>query len=211
MKNKKTVVIIHGGTTFRNQGDYRRYLKTRDVALVKKPRWSDGYLDKALGSKFEVLRPRMPLKENAKYVDWKIHWEKYLSHLRSSVILIGESLGGIFLAKYLATNKFPKKIVATYLVCPPYDNSLPEEDLVGGFRLPADLSRLEKNSPNLYLLFSGDDKVVPVSQAEKYRRKLPGARIIIYKSKHGHFRVSAFPEIIKMIKAAGKNYRKRVV
>lgn len=203
MTRKQTVVLIHGGNTFRNQRAYRRYLKTRDVALVKKPRWSGDYLDKALGSKFEVLRPRMPLKENAKYADWKIHWERCTSHLRSPVILIGESLGGIFLAKYLSENKYPQKILATYLVCPPYDNSLPGEDLVGGFRLPGDLSRLQKNSPNLYLLFSGDDPVVPPSQAEKYRRKLPRARIIIYKSKHGHFGVSAFPEIIKMIKAAG--------
>ena len=33
-----------------------------------------------------------------------------------------------------------------------------------------------------------------------YRKKLKNANIIIYKNKNGHFKISEFPEIIKMIK-----------
>lgn len=84
-------------------------------------------------------------------------------------------------------------------MCPPYDNSLPGEDLVGGFRLKSDLSLLEKNCKNLYLMFSKDDDVVPVAHAEKFRKKLKNARIIVYEGKNGHFCVSEFPEIVKMI------------
>ena len=54
-------------------------------------------------------------------------------------------------------------------------------------------------------MFSKDDEIVPVSHAEKYRKKLKNAKIIIYKSKNGHFKVPTFPEIIKMIK---NDYRK---
>ena len=75
-----------------------------------------------------------------------------------------------------------------------------EEDLVGGFKLKSDLSLIEKNSKNLNLLFSKDDDVVPVSHAEKFRKKLKNANIVIYKSKNGHFKISEFPEIIKLIK-----------
>ena len=66
--------------------------------------------------------------------------------------------------------------------------------------LKPNLSLLEKNSKNLYLLFSKDDDAVPVSHAEKYRKKLKNGKIIIYKSKSGHFKISKFPEIVRMIK-----------
>jgi predicted alpha/beta hydrolase family esterase len=77
--------------------------------------------------------------------------------------------------------------------------------MAGGFKLKADLSLLEKNSKNLYLLFSKDDDIVPVDHAKKYEKKLKKAKIIVYKSKNGHFKVSEFPEIIKMIKKDHKN------
>ncbi len=200
MRKKTQIFLIHGGDTFRNRKDYLHYLKTRPISLEKKKRWSLDYLDKNLGKKFEIIRPRMPLQDNAKYEDWKIYFERYLPYLRNNPILIGSSLGGIFLAKYLSEHKFPRKILSTYLICPPFDDTLDEEDLAGGFKLKSDLSLLGKNSKKLYLLFSKDDDIVPVSHAQKYKRKLKNAKIIIYKSKNGHFQVSKFPEIVRMIK-----------
>jgi len=204
MQKKIQIVFIHGGMTFKNRKDYVRYLKTKKISIEKRVRWDGDYLDTKLGRKFEIIRPRMPLPEYATYGDWKIYFERYIPFLRHNVILIGGSLGGIFLAKYLSEHKFPKKILATYLVCPPFDNITDKiassEDLVGGFKLKANLSLLEKNSKKLYLLFSKDDDSVPVSHARKYRKKLKNAKIIIYKSKNGHFKIPTFPEIIRMIK-----------
>jgi len=197
---KIQIFIIHGGMTFKNKRDYLHFLKTRKISIKKKIDWTADYLEKNLGSNFEIIRPHMPLQDNAKYSDWKIHFERYFSQLKNNIILIGNSLGGIFLAKYLSENRFPKKILSTYLICPPFENTLDGEDLVGGFNLKSDLSLIEKNSKKLYLLFSKDDDVVPVSHTEKYRKKLKNAKIIIYKSKKGHFRISKFPDIIKMIK-----------
>ena len=142
----------------------------------------------------------MPQSDDAKYEDWKINFERYFPYLRNNIILIGGSLGGIFLAKYLSENRFPKKILATYLICPPFDDTVIGEDLAGGFKLKSDLSLLEKNSKNLYLMFSKDDDSVPISHAEKYGKKLKNSKIIIYKSKSGHFKISKFPEIVEMIK-----------
>ena len=192
--------MVHGGMTFKNKKDYLRFLKTRQISIEKKIRWGEDYLDKTLGKNFEIIRPRMPLQDDAKYTDWKIYFERHIPYLRNNVILIGSSLGGIFLAKYLSEHKFPKKILSTYLVCPPFDDTCFEEDLVGGFKLKSDLSLLENNSKNLTLLFSRDDDAVPVSHAEKYRRRLKNAKIIVYKSKNGHFKISKFPEIVKMIR-----------
>lgn len=200
MKQKSQIFIIHGGDTFKNKKDYLDFLKTRPISLETRTDWKDDYIKKQLGKDFEIVKPRMPLQDNAKYDEWKIHFERFFPLLRGNIILIGNSLGGIFLAKYLSENKFPKKIFSVYLVCPPFDNTLPNEYLPKRFQLKPDLSLLEKNCKNLYLLFSKDDDVIPVSHAEKYRKKLKNAKIIIYKSKNGHFRVSKFPEIIKMIR-----------
>ena len=201
MKKKRQILMVHGGMTFKNEKDYLHFLKTRKISAKKKISWSGDFLDKKLGNGFEIIRPRMPLQDNAKYRDWKIFFERYLPLLRNNAILIGSSLGGIFLAKYLSEKKLPKKALSVYLICPPFDNTVGGEDLVGGFALKSNLSLLERNTKNLHLLFSKDDKTVPVAHAEKYRKKLKNAHIVIYKSKNGHFDVPTFPEIIKMIKS----------
>ena len=200
MKRKKQIVLIHGGMTFKSRKDYLYYLKNRKISIEKKIKWSEAYLDKKLGKDFEIIRLSMPLKEDAKYNEWKIHFERHFPYLRNNIILVGSSLGGIFLAKYLSENKFPKKILSVYLICHPFDNTIKGDDLVGGFKLKLDLSMIEKNSKKINLLFSKDDDIVPISHAKKYKSKLRNAKIVIYKSKNGHFKISKFPEIVKMIK-----------
>lgn len=194
ISKKIQVFIVHGGEVFKNRKDYLHFLKTREISTKRGLHWSNEYLSKSLGKNFEIIKPRMPLQDNAKYSEWKIHFERHFPYLRDNIILIGGSLGGIFLAKYLSEHRFPKKILSIYLVSPPYD------DLDGGFRLKSDLSLIEKNSKSIYLMFSKDDDIVPVSQAGKYRNKLKNAKIMIYKSKNGHFVISKFPEIVRMIK-----------
>jgi len=204
-KQKTQIFYIHGGSTFYNQKAYLHFLKTRKVSIDKKVKWSGDYLEKKLEKHCQVIRPRMPRQDGATYSEWATHFKRFFPQLKNNLILIGESLGGIFLAKYLSENKFPKKILSTYLVCPPFDDSLPTESLAGGFKLKSDLSLLEKNSKKLNLLFSKNDGVVPLSQAKKYAAKLKNANIVIYKHINGHFQISEFPEIVKMIKADLRN------
>ena len=192
--------MIHGGRTYRNHSDYLNFIKNRKVSTERRISWTEDYLDKSLGKNFEIIRPRMPLQDNAKYAEWKIHFERFIPHLRENIILIGVSLGGIFLAKYLSEHKLPKKILSIYLICPPFDDTIIGEELVGGFKLESDLSLLDKSSKNLYLMFSKDDDAVPVSHAGKYQKKLNRAKFVIYESKNGHFQIPKFPEIVKMIK-----------
>lgn len=199
-KDVTQVIYIHGGMTFRNQKDYHHYLKTRPVKLEERVKWSGEYLSKALGKRFQVSRLRMPLADNAKYVDWKICFESYIPLMKNNIILIGMSLGGTFLAKYLSENKFPRKIKGVYLTGAPFDDSLPDEDLVGGFKLRSNISKLDNCSKNVYLLFSSSDEVVPPNQAYKFAKKLKNAKVIIMHNVQGHFKVSKFPELIKMIK-----------
>jgi len=197
---KVQILFIHGGMTFKCHEDYLDYLRNRDVSIEKKIKWSGDYLERELGENFEIIHLNMPLKENSKYEEWKIHFEKYVELLDGEGILIGNSLGGIFLAKYLSENLIPKKIISLYLVAPPFDDSLQGEDLVGGFELGSDLSMIKENCEDIKLLFSRDDEVVPVEHAEKYKEKLDNAELTIYEDKNGHFKVEEFPELATMIK-----------
>ena len=193
------ILFIHGGMTFKKKESYIEYLKNRPISLEKRNDWSDKFLDEKFPN-IQIIRPSMPLKDYAKYKDWKIFFERYLTLLEKEFILIGKSLGGIFLAKYLSENRLPKKAVSTFLVCAPFDDSIPTEDLAGGFELKNNLSLIHENTDKLHLLFSEDDDVVPVEHAEKFKKKLPNADIRVYKEKNGHFKISEFPEIVDLIK-----------
>jgi len=203
-KDLKQLFYIRGGMTFRDDKDYIDFLKNRKLSIEEKNRWHEKFLKENLIDYCKIIKPRMPLEDNAKYEDWKIHFERYLSLLENEIILIGSSLGGMFLAKYLSENIISKKIISLYLICPPFDGSN-RKYIAGGFDLNSDLSKIEKNCQNIKILFSEDDDIVPVSHAKKYEEKLKSAKVIIYKSKNGHFRIKEFPEIVEMIKNDLKN------
>lgn len=203
MRNKKhQIIFIHGGMTFEKEKEYLDFLKNRPISPEGKRYWSGDDFAKNLGRNFEIIRPQMPLKENARYKDWKIHFERFFPFIGGGgkLILIGASLGGIFLARYLSENKFPKRVFSLYLIAAPYDDDLPDEGLCNGFRLKSDLSLLSKSAKHINLVFGKDDEVVPLEHGLKYAAKLPSARLIILKNTKGHFRLKKFPALAKMIK-----------
>ncbi|KKU94028.1 MAG: hypothetical protein UY26_C0003G0178 [Candidatus Jorgensenbacteria bacterium GW2011_GWA1_48_13] len=196
---KKQVLMIHGGTTFDSYKDYLSFLKKLKVDLdrYRGEKWANS-LGIKLGRGFDVLLLKMPNPMNARYEEWKILFGKIARALRNKVILIGHSLGAIFLAKYLSENRFPKKVRATFLISGPYDDKSLDESL-GGFTLPESLKKLRKQGGRIFLYHSKDDKVVPFAHLGKYKKALPGAVVRVFK-KRGHFLQSDFPELVKDIK-----------
>lgn len=198
---KQQVVLIHGGDSFKTYDDFLNSLKNWEVSKTKfLPRhdWKTT-LDKRLGDEFEVLAPQMPNKSNAKYSEWKIWFERLLPFVDDAAILVGHSLGGMFLARYLAENNFPKKIKALHLVAAPHNNTADCED----FRLPDSLSNIEDQVKNIYLYQSKDDKIVPFSELAVFEKALPSAKSQIFEDR-GHFKQDEFPELIENIKASRK-------
>ncbi len=199
---KKQVLTIHGGEFFDSYEEYLDFLKnypSKLDRLLKKNKWKNNLQDD-LGGNWEVISPQMPNYQNAKYLEWKIWFEKFFPFLRNDIILIGSSLGGTFLAKYLSENNFPIKIMAVYLMAAPFnDNDRDIEHTLGDFKLPPSLKKFENQSKKIFLCHSKDDPVVPFSDLEKYFQALPKAKKIIFKDR-GHFNQEHFPEIVKKIK-----------
>ena len=199
LQMRNQVIVIHGGDTFETYEEYLTFLKSLDVDsdYFKKQGWKST-LQNELGNDFEVIAPHMPNKQNAKFVEWKIWFEKLIPHIQDNAIFVGHSLGGIFLAKYLSENTFPKKIKATLLVAAPFDAGDSEYTLAD-FILPDNLSLFEKQGGVISLYQSKDDPAVPFVDLDKYKKALSSAKTIIFEDK-GHFTGNEFPEIISDIK-----------
>ncbi len=191
---KIQIVIIHGGEAFKNYRNFISYLKKCSINFdrIKHPRsdWKKTLAEK-LGKKFEVISPVMPNKFNSKYSEWKIWFERLIPYFEKEVILIGHSLGGLFLVKYLSENNFPKKVLATFIVAAPYGYV--------SFTKPKTFKKLEKQGGKIFLFHSKNDKVVPFSDFKQYAKNLKTATPRIFKNK-GHFNQERFPELIKDIK-----------
>lgn len=192
------VIFIHGGETF---DTYEQYLgalaqwifdPNRDDAKRLKHKLKDAL------APIEVLAPTMPNKYNAKYREWKLWFAKVLPHAKDDVVLIGHSLGGIFLAKYLAEEALPVRVRGTFLVAAPYRDNLPEY-VLADFILPESLARLASQGGAIHLYHSEDDPVVPYADLARYAAQLPSAQVHTFADR-GHFMQEEFPEIVEEIR-----------
>lgn len=200
---KQQVLVLHGGDTFATKEVYLNFLQNISINFKKMTRfgWKEN-LRTDLGGSFEVILPAMPNKTDARYEEWVIMFEKLIPFLRDGVILVGHSLGGSFLAKYLAENDFPHRIEATYLVAAPFGDNRPEYELLS-FSLPASLNRFRDQAGRLTLYQGEDDPLVPITDAKKYKDALPGADLQLL-SNRGHFSQEHFPELVDAIKQASR-------
>lgn len=196
---QKTVLVIHGGDTFDTYEECWKYLESVKLtkAGINNLGWKDRLKDEL--KEFEVLCPRMPNSLNAKYTEWKLWFEKMFHFLPDGVVLVGYSLGGIFLAKYLAENNFPNKISQLHLVAAPYDAEVIKDSLAD-FALSGTVEKVSEKVENIFLYQSKDDTSVAYEDVLKYKRDLPNAELIIFEDR-GHFNQKEFPELVERIKS----------
>ena len=194
------VIVIHGGTTFQ---DYEMYLKSLlekklDIdRFIYRPMWKE-LLQDNLGSEYQVLLPSMPNSTNAQYSEWKLWFEHISSLLSDNCILIGHSLGAIFLAKYLSENSLSVKIKATILIAAPYDDESTED--LTDFKIVKLSERLAEQAGRLVFFNGLDDPVISLSDLSKYQDQLPSAEFKIL-SAPDHFVRTDFPELISLLKS----------
>lgn len=196
---KQQVLIIGGGDTFKTYEEYIDSLKSFEIDIERfksdKTDWKP-WLRKNLGEEYEVIIPQMPNKTNAQYLEWKIWFEKILNKLNKKVILIGHSLGGAFLSKYLTENKIEKDIKAVFLVAAVYEYDSNGKTLVS-FELPK--TGISLQTEKIYLYHSKDDPVVPFSESSKYTNALPNAEVMVLEDKK-HINQEEFPELLDDIR-----------
>jgi len=196
----KQVIVIHGGTAFSNHDEYLKMLATKPLMLDRftyRQTWKE-LLQANLGNEYQVLLPAMPNKTNARYAEWKLWFDNVSQLITDDSILVGHSMGAVFLAQYLSQNAFPHKIKATILIATPYDDET-EEDLVD-FKLEGITDLFKSQAGKVVVINGDDDPVISSSDIQKYKDDLPHADFIQIPAPD-HFMRTDFPELVTLIKS----------
>lgn len=195
MKQKQQVMHIHGGEPYMGYDHYIDRLNNGWFSFNnKKPtKWYKNLRSLIDENIYEVITPQMPNSDMAKYNEWKIWFERHIEFMKDGIVLIGHSLGGNFLAKYLAEDDFNVKISQLNLVAPSYGFT---EDDFNIIDFPGKL--LKKNIPEIHIYHSKDDTVVPISESQKYHEQIPGSHFHVFEDRW-HFLGEEFPELFENI------------
>mgnify|MGYP000846868924 FL=1 len=194
----KQVVIIHGGTTFNSKKEYLEYLENQTIDIE---RLKPGYdwkqtVQEQLGDQFSVLCVKMPNSTNSQYNEWKLWFENLLTVLNKELILVGHSLGAVFLAKYLSEHLIDNSITKLILVAPPYSDT--KEEPLASFKIKGNLHKIDQQVPKIYIFHSKDDVVVPYQDALIYEKNLNNSELISFDNRQ-HFNQENFPELVAVI------------
>lgn len=203
MENKKQIIFIRGGETFENKDDFYEYLQNSEINLINTWKsWRD-WLATELEDSFDFIVPSMPCTQDSDYKAWKIWFEKYLALVSGDeIILVGNSLGGTFLLKYLTENKINKKIIQLNLVASCVFDNFDEgatKERLNTFNFDIEsIGQLDSLCDDIHIYHSEDDSCVSFKNFEFIKEKLPNATPHAFTDRD-HFFQSTFPEILDVI------------
>jgi predicted alpha/beta hydrolase family esterase len=122
---------------------------------------------------------------------------------RDEIILVGWSLGSMFLQKYLANNDLPVKVKALFLLASPhgYFKDLRSGEDGGDFNFndADDVHSIADKVGSIVLMHSKDDFIVPYEHTLALYEKLSEAELVTFEDKN-HFLVEELPELVERIK-----------
>lgn len=197
----KQILFIHGGTLAKNNEELLKTMHQREINPFETKKRRRNRLQEDLPD-FRVIKPEMPNKELANYALWKMRFEKHIPFLDGEeLIIIGHSLGGMFLTKYFAENEFPIKVAQLHLVAPVLDaEGLPEGDnYLGDFAYALeDVPKISWKANHICIWTSKDDPTVPYTHGLRIHHAIQGSDFKLFEDK-GHFRQEEFPELIQYI------------
>ncbi|PIR85243.1 hypothetical protein COU15_01735 [Candidatus Kaiserbacteria bacterium CG10_big_fil_rev_8_21_14_0_10_45_20] len=203
---KQQVIVVHGGGSYAGipRETLVEELKNKEIDLERLRRKEDwkAELRFTLGDAYDVLYPTMPNRDLPLYAEWEALFDRVLDVVDTNIILVGHSLGGMFLMKYFSEHTVQKKVKGLFSVSAPYNG---EGDRwrfeKSNFIVGDDLSNIQR-ADSVFLYHSHDDRVVPFSELEKYKEKLPDA-VVRELDGRGHFNTKEFPEIVEDIRGLG--------
>lgn len=129
-----------------------------------------------LGSAYTVHYPRMVNEENPEYADWNAQITAELTLLDGEIVLVGHSVGGSVLLKYLSENRSVRSIAAVIILAAPYWGADEFWDWDDG-RLPENVAVKLTSVPQIILYHSRDDEIVPFQHLALYAKRIPQATL----------------------------------
>jgi uncharacterized protein len=154
---KRGVLFVHGGGEGAYEEDKKLAASLRD----------------SLGNAYVVRYPKMPNAGSPEYAAWRDRIASELADLDGAAILVGHSLGGSVLLKYLSEEEVEKPVAGLFLVAAPFWGA--EDWEVDEYALRENFaSKLPPGLP-VFLYHARDDEVVPFAHLAMYAERLPRA------------------------------------
>jgi predicted alpha/beta hydrolase family esterase len=156
------------------------------------------HLSKSLGEGYRVHNPCMPHPENPRYQAWKMALQSNLPVGGNKTALVGHSLGGSVIVKYLSEGLVQMPIGGLFLIGAPFWGTkgwtVDEFMFEQGFELK--IPAIEK----IFIYHSRGDKFVPFSHGKVYTKILPGATLRTIAGDDHEFS-NGLSELVKDIKS----------
>src|SRR5690625_4458642 len=113
----------------------------------------------------------MPNPENPEYKLWKVQLEKEFAALDGEVLLIGHSLGGSVLLKYLSEKTINCTISGLFMIAAPYRGK-DDDWQANAYILQKDFTTKLPQISHIFLYHSRHNEVVPSQHLQYYKQKL---------------------------------------
>jgi predicted alpha/beta hydrolase family esterase len=165
---KSQILFIQGGGAGAHEADNR---------LVAS-------LQRVLGADYEVSYPKMPNEDAPSYVEWAVQIDKEIASLDGELVLVGHSVGGYILIKYLCEKGVTdKQITGVHIIAAPFPGG-DENWQFEGFSLPDNFGTRLPTESKIYLYHSRDDETVPFAHLTLYGKAIP--RAVVRETSGGH-------------------------
>lgn len=156
------------------------------------------YLKSELSQQYRIIAPVIEKPNSPVYDKFRKMFQNSLAKITAPVILVGHSLGGSTLLKYLSEEKPKLSIEALFLVSAPFWKSNMKE-----FQLKEDFQKSLKAIPKIYLYHSKNDVDVPIESLESYEQAFPDAVVHRLAGKE-HIFSKGLPQLISDIRSLNK-------
>jgi uncharacterized protein len=155
-------------------------------------------LREELGPDFEVAFPMLPSPDDPHYAAWSERLGEILAETDEPIVVVGHSLGGSVFLKHLAEGGSAERVTGLVLLATPFWG---ESGWEKEWALPEGWPDARTELPPTHLFHSRDDDVIPFSQLELYRERLPDATVHPLDG-HGHlYDRGDLTEVIETIRA----------
>lgn len=163
--NKKKVIILHG------------YEGSQGI------NWFPWLKDEVEGRGVEVQIPLMPNSCSPKLCEWLDYLGKLIGEPDENLFIVGHSLGGPAIFRYLETLPHGKRIGGAVVVAG-FAESIHSDAVENFVSGEWDDEKIRNSSRNITLINSDDDPYIPMAMAERMRKRFDAKLVVMHKAQH---------------------------
>ncbi|RZA06745.1 MAG: serine hydrolase family protein [Moraxellaceae bacterium] len=156
------------------------------------------HLRNDLGSDFVIKSPKMPVPTKPSYERWREELDQQFGGDSPPKIVVGHSLGGSVLLKYLSEQTSVSQMVGVFIIAAPWWGA--KDWMVEEFMLDKNIAQTLPKHLAIYFYHARNDDVASIQHLTLYANAIPKASVTELKA-GGHLFKTGLPELVQDIKA----------